>query len=436
MARKNRKLTNATLILLLVAGVPACKAKNNRPAWWLLFNSPGELGSTPCIGGNMVSELSGGKILVGGAFTDVTSSQAPFDVQAWGLEGGIADGAGPCVSCATSCTSAGISCANSGGGCSWWGCWQYDQQPPGQYVPDLIESSRTRTWNGTNRPQLPFITYEEEQAASGSAEGTPQVAALNDTAFLARYFADWRFLLNRIGNHVVLLQIEPGLWGFVQEVNENPHSVPAKVAVANPTDCATYENSASGFAACMIHMARIYAPNAKIGLHVSPRGTGIDVLSNSNPGLDIVAEAKKTAVFMTLLGAKDGDFLVTDIASSDAAYSQSIGQNTWWDSTNQSLPGFHQAFSWTREISENTKLPMIYWQIPVGNMDLANGPDHWKDNRLDYFFDHMDEVASAHVLGLFFGAGATGMTTPETDGGHFISRVQTYRETGGQRYCP
>jgi hypothetical protein len=27
-------------------------------------------------------------------------------------------------------------------------------------------------------------------------------------------------------------------------------------------------------------------------------------------------------------------------------------------------------------------------------------------NRLDYFFAHMDEVAAAHIVGLFFGAGA------------------------------
>ncbi|MBU1073632.1 hypothetical protein KKG45_10325, partial [bacterium] len=31
----------------------------------------------------------------------------------------------------------GASCANDAG-CPWWGCWQYDQLPPGRYVADFV----------------------------------------------------------------------------------------------------------------------------------------------------------------------------------------------------------------------------------------------------------------------------------------------------------
>jgi hypothetical protein len=61
------------------------------------------------------------------------------------------------------------------------------------------------------------------------------------------------------------LHIEPDFWGYVQQANSDPHAVVAKVTAANPTDCAGYENSAAGFARCLVHMVRVYTPNAKVG---------------------------------------------------------------------------------------------------------------------------------------------------------------------------
>jgi hypothetical protein len=86
--------------------------------------------------------------------------------------------------------------------------------------------------------------------------------------------------------------------------------------------------------------------------------------------------------------------------------------------------------------TEALNLPAIVWQIPVGNTSLADTTDKWRDNRLDYLFGHMNEVAAAHVVALFFGAGASGMTTPETDGGNFIAKMTAYRNAGGTRLCP
>ena len=56
----------------------------------------------------------------------------------------------------------------------------------------------------------------------------------------------------------------------------------------------------------------------------------------------------------------------------------------------------------------------------------------WTDNRVDYFFTHTDEVAAAHGVGMLFGAGATGMTTPSTDNGNLVSKTQSYAASGGQ----
>jgi hypothetical protein len=59
-------------------------------------------------------------------------------------------------------------------------------------------------------------------------------------------------------------------------------------------------------------------------------------------------------------------------------------------------------------------------------MSLDNTNQHWRDNRVDYFFDHMDQVAASHGAAVLFGAGDGNQTTPETDSGNLISRVSTY----------
>jgi hypothetical protein len=384
-----------------------------------------------CIGSAFLASLGKDSVLVGASMEDATAAKAPFDGRYLYLSGGLFDGAAPCVSCASGCTTGGTSCANSGSGCAWWGCWQWDQDPPGQYVVDFVSKAEK-----ASPKQLPMFTYYEELQASKLTEGTSQVAGIGDATLLGRYLADWRFVLQKIGSHVALLHIEPDFWGYVEQQSTDPHAVPAKVTTANATDCASYENSATGLAKCMIHMVRVYAPNAKVGLHASSWGTKMDVFGNSDAKLDVVGEAQKMAAFLTALGATDGDFIVSDPSDRDAGYYESIGRKTWWDATNATLPNFHQAFVWTKTLAEATNLPIVLWQIPVGNMSQSNTTDHWKDNRVDYFFAHLDEVSAAHIVGLFFGAGMGGMTTPETDGGNLTGKTTTYRSAGGATVCP
>ena len=80
--------------------------------------------------------------------------------------------------------------------------------------------------------------------------------------------------------------------------------------------------------------------------------------------------------------------------------------------------------------------PIVWWQIPVGNASLSNGGQTWKDNRVDYLFAHLGEVTAAHGAALFFGAGNTEQTTPETDGGNLAAKVASYAQQGGQAACP
>jgi hypothetical protein len=381
-----------------------------------------------CLGSELLGSMGKNHLLVGFSDDDAVEKLAPWDLHYKYLSGGIPDGAAPCASCLTNCTTKGTSCDNAHG-CGWWGCWQWDQDPPGKYVSGFASTA-------AGNQIIPMITYYEILQSSGVAEGAPEVTgAANDLAFMRRLLADWRFVLQSLGTSTALVHVEPDFWGYAEQVNENPHAQPASVASANPTDCAAMENSIAGLGRCFIAMVRKYAPNTRVGLHGSGWGTKMDVLGNSNASLDVAGEARKLGRFLKECGAADGDFVVVDASDRDAGWYQTQGRNAWWDATNAKIPDFHQAFQWSTALAEEVGRPVLWWQVPVGNMGLSDTTDHWKDNRVDYFFAHPDEIAAAHGVGMAFGSGATGQTTPSTDNGNLIAKTKAYANGGGQALC-
>ena len=410
------------------SAAPAAGASGGSSAGSSSVPAGGAVGT--CLGAQVLADLSKNHVLAGASMEDTTAATVKADLRYQYLSGGIFDGSSPCTSCATGCTTNGTSCANTVG-CAWWGCWQYDQDPPGAYVRNFVSTAKS---NG----QIPMFTYYQILQASGVAEtSSAEMGAANNAAFMARYFADFRFVLQNIGSDAALVHIEPDFWGYAEQVNSNPHSIPAAVASANATDCASSENSIAGLGNCMIAMARKYAPKVRIGLHGSGWGTNMDVLSNSSASFNVPAEAKKLADFLVACGAATGDFIVVDASDRDAGYyQQTQGRNTWWDATNATLPDFTQAFTWAKALAEEAGVGVLWWQLPVGNMNLPNQTNAWKDNRVDYFFGHTADLAASHSIGMAFGAGDGNQTTPESDGGNLLSKLNAYAASGGQAYCP
>jgi len=386
--------------------------------------------ASTCLVGDLLDGVGRDHLLVGASMSDAVAESAPFDLRYVYLSGGLFDGSGPCSSCASGCTAGGQSCANSNpNGCAWWGCWQYDQDPPGAYVRDFVAGEQALG-------QIPMLTYYEILQSSGASEGAGEVAAAANVALMGRYLADWRFVLQSIGQSVAFLHVEPDFWGFAEQVDDDPHAIPAAVASANPTDCTGQENSIAGLGRCMIAMVRKYAPNARVGLHGSGWATKIDVLLNQSPTLDVAGEADKLGAFLVGCGADQADFVVVDASDRDAGYYTSIGRDTWWDASNTTLPDFVQAFAWSRALAERVGRPVVWWQLPVGNMSLPNVSTEWQDNRVDSFFAHTDELAASDAAAIAFGAGASGQTTPSTDGGNLVAKTQAYAAAGGQAACP
>jgi len=275
--------------------------------------------------------------------------------------------------------------------------------------------------------QVPMISYYTQLQGSRVQEGAQQITvAARDAAFMARYLADYRFVLQQIGSAVALIHVEPDFWGYAQQLSSDPHSLPAAVASANPADCAGQESSIAGLGRCFIAMARKYAPNAKVGLHASGWGANYDVTLNTDASYDVAGNGRRTGAFFKALGADASDFVALYASDRDAGYFQKQDRNTWWDAANVKLPNFHQALQWGKAVAEAVGKPVLWWNLPVGNTALDDSPLHYRDNRVDYFLTHMQELADSHAVAAIFGPGASDQTTAESDGGNLKAKARAY----------
>jgi hypothetical protein len=364
-------------------------------------------------------------LLVGFAGSSATASKPGFRLQYQYIAGTLAP--------SPDCLAAGRAKA-AGCGTQWWGTWQWDQDPPGAFVRGFVSDAE-------GAGLLPLLTYYVLLPASGVAEGAPEVTqAARDPIFLRRYLNDFRFLLVQLSCHRALVHLEPDFWGYAQQEAILDHdgtaaSLPAAVRTANPADCADQPDTIAGLGRCMVAMVRRWAPNAKVGLHASGWATRSDCVLNADPHLDVAAKGSDTAAFLDPAGAASSDFVVADIADRDAGWRQSQSQNTWINTT-ATLPSYAQAFTWSRAVADGSGKPLLWWQVPVGDMSLPNQPGTWQDNKVAYFFDHPDLVVGSGAIGMAFGAGATGQTTPDSDSGYLWSRAAGLAAAGGQPLLP
>ena len=395
-----------------------------------------------CIGSAALSKLGKNRLLVGVSTSDAAAAMAPFDIRYLYISGGLFDSTTPCSACGSSCTAAGKVCTN---GCAWWGCYN---TPPGMYAGYFMQAAAK-----PSPAQVPMFTYYEilqtaQSTFTNFAEGQAEVTqAAASTALMTRYYADWRFLLQQIGQNKALLHIEPDFWGYARQAG-SPTSLAAAVASANPTDCGALPNTIAGMGQCLISMVRKYAPNALVGLSSS----AWNVAGNTNKSVDVTTDAKAVAAFLAACGQSSADFVVVETSDRDAGYYQIVkGSNSWWDATDTTLPNYAQDLAWVKALTEALGTPALYWQTPVGNASQNNTTDHYQDNRVDYFFGgsaagaesaapttvpaHWSALAAAHVIGVAFGAGAGEQTTPETDGGYLVSKTKAYVSAGGQPLC-
>jgi hypothetical protein len=387
-----------------------------------------------CLGSSFLSALGKDHVLVGVTGSSAAEGAAPYDLRYVYLSGGLFSSTTPCTSCS--------SCAPMG---HWWGCYN---TPPGMYATYFLQGAAA-----ASPPQIPMFTYYEllqtaQAAITNFQEGTAEATqAVTNTGIMTRYYNDWRFLLQTIGQAKALLHIEPDFWGYVRQAGD-PTMLPAAVGSVNSTDCGSLPATVAGMGQCMVSMVRKYAPNALVGLQAS----AWNISGNTSPSMDVTVDAKAVATVLAACGQSKGDFVVVETSDRDAGYYQLVeNQDRWWDPTDKTLPSFAQDLTWIKALTEDLGVPALYWQTPLGNSSGTNMNNSYKDNRVDYFFggsasqvesgaavtvpSHFSDLAASHVVGVAFGAGTGGQTTADTDGGNLATKTKAYISSGGQALC-
>ena len=307
--------------------------------------------------------------------------------------------------------------------------WETWNQPAGQFATFYMQESAQHGYTAT------FVYYELCQS-NGPQPGSycaghdhqQDLANLTSPTVMKAYYANWKLLLRKVAafGSPVLIIVEPDLWGFLQQGdqnNDNAASVAASVSSSGSVDAAGYPNTVQGFAWTLLHMRDKYARNALLAIHASLWATNTDIGSDTRSSLDLAGLAQREAHFLNsagLVGNPAGvstwDLLSNDVADHDSGQP---GGRGWWDRFNRTFPNFARYLAFIGLLNKDTHRRVILWQVPIGNQyfeTMNNSPGHYQDNRAEYILGHITSFASAGILAVLFGPGNGG--TMNTDQMH------------------
>jgi hypothetical protein len=188
-------------------------------------------------------------------------------------------------------------------------------------------------------------------------------------------------------------------------------------------EAAEFEDTAAGFGKAMVALRDKYSPNTMLAWHASMWG---------RPNL------KATADFCQKSGP--WDLIFTDPSDRDSAWKLAKGyhaQGAWW--SDKDFAGFRE---WSGELHQLTGLPLMAWQIPMGNTVMAscnNTEGHYMDNRPEYFLEnyptntHLAEFKASGYIGLLFGGGAGGCTSVRDTMKDGVTNPEAVKDNKGEK---
>jgi hypothetical protein len=299
--------------------------------------------------------------------------------------------------------------------------------------PDIYQRYLTGMgWTSWDSPAGSYTTIVMKTAGAAGAipfftlyQISGDISTIASEGRMATYWANYKLLLQLIAAYgkPVLINFEPDGWGFMEQQNQNAALVFAYVD--NNPDCATEPNTAVGMGQCLLSMRNKYAPNAYVGFSYS----------------NWAGKAAQVTSFMQQVGAGQADFIVGGTLDVSAGCLEAYawepsgckrgpeGQTVYWDETNTTHPNFLDAFSYITAYQSGIggNLPIIWWQTPVGAPSSTPGgtPNHYRDNRVDYFLKHPGQLTAIGTLAVSF-AGQPGDTNILTDGGEFKALAGAY----------
>jgi hypothetical protein len=204
-----------------------------------------------------------------------------------------------------------------------------------------------------------------------------------------------------------VIHVEPDLWGYLEQAHAT--------------------GLARSFARRLIAVRNRLAPHVLLAWHLSVWGTNEDP-TYSKPSLEHMDPlAARSAAFYASLHARF-DLVFNDVTDRDAGFYQHVEGNphTWWAPAD-----FVRHDRYIAGFTRRTHTAVVLWQLPVGDTHENDTWNHFRDNRLQWWLGaasaaHLRATERSGVIGLLFGAGAAGNTTPRTDGGFFDRLARRY----------
>ncbi|MDB5076069.1 MAG: hypothetical protein JWO42_2248 [Chloroflexi bacterium] len=284
---------------------------------------------------------------------------------------------------------------------------------------------------------------------------------------MSSYFQNFALLMQRLGSgnyggiqgfgQTAIVHVEPDLSGYTQQAavdnqrcygycsgqGNNPALLRASVASSGYSPVSAYPNTYQGFNWALLHLRDLYAPNVKLAFHVSNWATSADVSSDSSTSLNATALGQQVGSFAAQsgfsgvpAGTSSYDLVFNDVSDRDASYYKYVynDPSRWWDRLNVKFPNFHRWESYISAAGQATGRPIMVWQVPEGNQYFAtvnNTNGHYQDNRAEYIFSHIAELAQAGVIGVLFGAGNGGSTVQHDGMGDGITNPASFCTSDG-----
>jgi hypothetical protein len=285
---------------------------------------------------------------------------------------------------------------NTGSGWSTW-------NPGGSFVTRYIDETR-------RAGMIPVFTYYQllpSRPSSGGDESARDRSNLRNAATMRTYWRDFTLFLRRAhGRGLVVAHLEPDMWGYLEQAGE--------------------ARRARAFARRAAALRDRYAPNVVLGWHLSIWGTGEDPTYSKPSPAHMDQLAARSARFWRRAGGPLLDLVFLDVEDRDAGFNAAVNgdpRSGWGE------PEFRRNTAYLRGFHRRTREPIVLWQLPLGNSTLPDTWGRFRDSRVEWWLGdpaHLRADRDAGVVALLFGGGADGTTSPQTDGGLFLSLAARY----------
>jgi hypothetical protein len=309
-----------------------------------------------------------------------------------------------------------------------WQTWNPNGSFATLYVRESVKAGVTPVFTLYTIRQSPPGRDNQDEAAA-------DLGNLRNRKTMRAWYGNARLLFKRAGafhGKRVIVHVEPDLWGYVQQAarGDRASSVPAVVGSSGVKELRGLPNNVSGFARAVVRLRNRYAPNVRLGYHLSVWGTKTDIALQDPSDKQVAALGHRSARFYRSLHARF-DMTFAEFDDRDSGFNQVIngdGGASWWNAAD-----FRRDVHFDSVYSRAAHQRIVKWQIPLGNSMLDNTWGHFRDNRVQWLLGpgtaprkHLRAYARAGVIALLFGGGADGTTSADSDGGYFRARVRRY----------